>query len=92
VLADATSLDMADWWEATKENYFSRVPKAQITAAVVEAVSPQAADNIARMKKDTMALRAEELVAGKRWLPEVLRTRQVSAEISAGDQPKEQQE
>lgn len=75
MLADAAGLDMADWWEATKESYFGRVTKALILAAVAETVSSQAAGNIAGMKKDAMAARAEDLLIGKRWLPEILRTR-----------------
>jgi ParB family chromosome partitioning protein len=75
VLATALSLDMADWWKPTKSRYLTLVSKAQILSAVSEAVSPQAADNISGMKKDAMAGRAEELLAGRRWLPEPLRTK-----------------
>ena len=73
LLAEATNLDMADWWEPTGERYLNRVSKARIMAAASEAVSPQAAENLRQMKKDAMASRAEELLAGKRWLPEALR-------------------
>ena len=73
LIAEAIGLDMAKWWEPTRESYFSRVPKTLILAAVSEAVTPQAAENIERLKKDAMALRAEELLADKRWLPEPLR-------------------
>jgi len=83
-LAIAVALDMADWWEPTKEGYLSWVSKAQVVAAVVEAVSVQAAENIAGMKKDAMATRAEELLAGRRWLPEPLRA-PVSASDDAAD-------
>lgn len=72
-IAAAVSLDMADWWEPTKDQFLSRVSKAQITAAVSEAVSEQAAANIASMKKEALAARAEELLVGKRWLPKPLR-------------------
>ncbi len=78
MLAEAINLDMADWWEPTAERYFNRVPKAQIMAAISEAVSPQAGENLRQMKKDAMASRAEELLAGKRWLPEALRSASVS--------------
>lgn len=73
LIADALALDMADWWEPTRDAYLSRVPKARILTAVSEAVSTQAAENIERLKKGAMAKRAEELLAGKRWLPEPLR-------------------
>lgn len=73
VLAAALNLDMAKWWEASRATYLSRVSKAQILTVVEEAVSKQAAENISGMKKDAMAARAEELIAGKKWLPEPLR-------------------
>ena len=41
--------------------------------AVREGVSPQAADNIAALKKSEMADAAEQLLADKGWLPQVLR-------------------
>lgn len=83
VLAASVELDMADWWEPTRSRYLARVSKAQIAAAVAEAVSPQAAENIVSMKKDAMAARAEELLAGKRWLPEPLRVPTSPPDIDA---------
>ena len=73
MLAEATNLDMSDWWEPTGERYLNRVSKAQIMAAASEAVSPQVAENLRQMKKDAMVSRAEELLTGKRWLPKALR-------------------
>jgi len=75
LLAAASGLDMADWWEATTATYFERVPKALILKAVAEGVSKDAAENISKLKKDAMAARAEERLAGRRWLPRVLRPR-----------------
>jgi ParB family chromosome partitioning protein len=43
---------------------------------VRETVSPQAADNIASLKKAAMAESAERRIDGKGWLPPVLRTPQ----------------
>jgi ParB family chromosome partitioning protein len=73
-LADALGLDMTAWWAPTRDTYLGRVAKAQILEAVREAVSPQAAENIAGMKKEPMALRAQELLADTGWLPEILRS------------------
>ena len=73
MLAKAIGLDMADWWEPVGDRYLNRVPKAGIIAAVSEAASPEAAENIASMKKDAMAAKAGDLLTGKRWLPDVLR-------------------
>lgn len=85
-LAIAVALDMADWWEPTKQRYLSRVSKAQILTAVCEGVSKQAAENIARLKKDPMATRAEELLTGRRWLPELLRTPTPTSDSADSDQ------
>ena len=81
-LAAALSLDMADWWQPTRESYLDHISKATIMDVVSEAVSSQAAENIARMKKPAMAARAEELLAGKRWLPKPLRASAQAAEHS----------
>ncbi|HAX90653.1 MAG TPA: hypothetical protein DCY07_00385 [Rhodospirillaceae bacterium] len=72
-LAAALGLDMAAWWQPTKENFLGRVPKKLVLAAVAEAVSPQAAENLADLKKDALAAQAQERLAGKGWLPALLR-------------------
>ena len=72
-LGEALKLDMADYWQPTAASYFGRVSKGLILEAVSEGVSKQAADKIAALKKDTMASRASELLAGKNWLPAILR-------------------
>jgi ParB family chromosome partitioning protein len=45
---------------------------------VREGVSPEAAANIAGMKKLAMAEAAERRLAGTGWLPELLRTRSIA--------------
>jgi ParB family chromosome partitioning protein len=72
-LAAALALDMAQWWQPTAALYLGRVPKTLIAEAVAEGVNRSAALNIAEMKKDAMAKRAEELLAGTGWLPDALR-------------------
>ena len=73
-LATALALDMTAHWTPTARTYLSRVTKAHIAAAVREAVSDEAADRIAGMKKQLMAEAAEQLVAATGWLPALLRT------------------
>ncbi|MFZ2064728.1 MAG: hypothetical protein WAV27_01990 [Xanthobacteraceae bacterium] len=73
VLANEVALDMTAYWQPTAASYFGRVSKERIIEAVCEAVSPQAADNIARMKKQTVAEAAGAALAGKGWLPSLLR-------------------
>lgn len=72
-LAEAVGLDMAAYWSATVTSYLGRVTKARIGEAVREAVSDEAAERIGGMKKPDMASEAEALLAGKSWLPSLLR-------------------
>lgn len=82
-LATATMLDMTAHWTPTGMTYLGRVTKAHILAAVREAVSDEAAERIAGLKKPDMAQAAEQLLAGTGWLPTVLRTAQPAAEPEA---------
>ncbi len=72
-LAAALALDMRQWWQPTRATYLARVPKAVILSAVAEGVTPEAAENLAGLKKDALVGRAEERLAGKGWLPAILR-------------------
>lgn len=74
ILTETLSLDMREWWSPTKERYLSRVPKALVLEAVSEALSPQAADNLAGLKKDRLIEAAEQRLAGTGWLPPLLRS------------------
>lgn len=73
-LAETVELDMAVYWQPTVGNYLGRVTKAQIAQAVQEGVSDEAAERIAGLKKQPMAMAAEALLAGTEWLPPLLRT------------------
>lgn len=84
-LAQAVNLDMSGYWTATVASYLGRVTKARIGEAVREAVSDDAAERIGGMKKPDMASEAEALLAGKGWLPSLLRAPvQVEPEVHAG--------
>jgi ParB family chromosome partitioning protein len=74
VLARAISLDMADWWRPTAVGFFDRVTKDQITKAVSEGASPEAAQRLEDLKKSQMSESAETLLGESRWIPEPLRT------------------
>jgi len=73
VLGSEIGLDMAAYWQPSAANYFGRVSKERIVSAVREGASDQAAQKIAGMKKQAMAEAAEAALAGKGWLPSVLR-------------------
>ena len=72
-IAEAVGLDMADWWEPTAEGYLNHVSKAQIAQALKEAGPELAEDGVGAMKKDVLVVKAASRLAGKRWLPAVLR-------------------
>ena len=72
-LAQAVDLDMTGYWSATVASYLGRVTKARIGEAVREAVSDETAERISGLKKPDMASEAEALLAGKGWLPSLLR-------------------
>lgn len=73
-LATAVALDMTAHWTPTVRSYLGRVTKAQILEAIAVGVSPEAAERIADKKKQEMAEKAEQLLAGTGWLPIPLRT------------------
>ena len=79
-LAQAVGLDMAGHWAPTVDTYLGRVTKARILEAVREGVSEREAEAIAGLKKPEMASQAEHLLAGKAWLPVLLRTPKPAAE------------
>ena len=72
-LAQAVGLDMTEHWAPTVDTYLGRVTKARILEAVREGVSEREAEAIAGLKKPEMASQAEHLLAGKAWLPALLR-------------------
>lgn len=72
-LAKAVSLDMADWWTPTEENYFAHVPKHRMADAVTQATDAATAQPLHAMKKKDAAAAAEKAVEGKRWVPELFR-------------------
>jgi ParB family transcriptional regulator, chromosome partitioning protein len=71
-LAQALKLNMADYWHATAEGFFSRVSKDQTLAAVAEAAGKATADGMAGMKKAELATAAEKATKGKGWVPAIL--------------------
>ncbi|PTR05634.1 ParB family chromosome partitioning protein [Nitrosospira sp. Nsp5] len=69
----ALNLDMADWWEPTPENYLSHVSKDRIIEVVGEAVSPQMAQTMTKMKKGELIESSNAKLSGLRWLPDNLK-------------------
>jgi ParB family chromosome partitioning protein len=74
-LAEALHLDMGAWFTPTAVNYFTRISKAGILAALRE-VKGATAPAWETMKKPDLAALAEREIAGTGWLPELLRAPQ----------------
>ena len=72
-LAAAVRLDMADWWEPTATGYLAQVSKAEIIQTLQEADPTGNLDSALNLKKDALVAMAASRLAGKRWLPELLR-------------------
>jgi ParB family transcriptional regulator, chromosome partitioning protein len=58
----------------TAENYFSRIKKEQIIAAITDASGKAVPERLKSLKKSDLAAEAESIVKGTRWLPPVLRS------------------
>lgn len=72
-LARVVDLDMAKWWQPTADAYLNHVSKDRIAAVVTDAVGAEAAQPLLAMKKGEAAAAAERLLAGRRWVPELMR-------------------
>jgi len=72
-LSSALGLDMKAWFAPDTANYFSRVSKPQILDALKEGRQQPNAPAWEKLKKAELAVLAERELAGKGWLPELLR-------------------
>lgn len=71
-LADALQLDMAKWFAPTADNYFTRINRSLIMAAIDE-VQGGHGPALDKLKKGELAARAESIAATTGWLPHPLR-------------------
>ena len=72
-LAAALGLDMAEWWQPTAAELSRPGLEGPYPRGGCRRGTPQAAENLAKLKKDALVALAEERLAGKRWLPAPLR-------------------
>lgn len=73
-IAQAAGLDMQAWWTPSAANYLSHISRAQILDIVREAVSPEVAEALSRLKKAPLVQAAEKRLDGTGWLPRLLKT------------------
>ncbi len=83
-LGALVDLDMAKWWKPTVQSYLSHVSKERIASVVTEAVGAEAAQPLPAMKKGDAAAAAEQLLAGRGWVPEPIRTRPTVGDSKIG--------
>ena len=76
----ATGLDMAEWWQPTRERYLGRVSKSLVLEALTEAVSRECADSLRERKRDSLIDAAERKLNGTGWLPAILRMPETTTE------------
>jgi len=81
-LAALLDIDMRSWWKPS-DILLGRLSKADILAAVTEAVSPEAARILSDLKKSVMAERAAKLLSEAGWLPQALCMENPIAELAA---------
>lgn len=73
-LIEAAGVDITEHWACTRETFLNHVPRAVIEATLLEALDQHAVDSVSNFKKDKLVAASEELLAGKNWLPKILRT------------------
>jgi ParB family chromosome partitioning protein len=71
-IARAVSLDMTSYFTPGADNFFGRISRPAILAAIDEAKGGHG-PALDKMKKAELAKRAEDIVASTGWLPEPLR-------------------
>jgi ParB family chromosome partitioning protein len=72
-LAQALELNMRDWFTPDAENFFGRLTRNSIVAAIEEAKGVPAAPGWAKLKKAELAQLAAKQIVGTGWLPGPLR-------------------
>jgi hypothetical protein len=72
-IARAANLDMRDHWESGVE-FFSRISKKAMMAALNEACGASVAENCAKLGKQDLALACADRIPGRGWLPPALVT------------------
>jgi ParB family chromosome partitioning protein len=76
LLMNLLNVDMTQYWTPTRTSYLNHVSKARIVDVVAQALCPEAAAPLEKLKKDAAAETAERLLTDARWLPEVLVNRE----------------
>lgn len=82
-LETAISFHLRDWWQPTKENFFSGLKHTQIVEALKEAGMTGAARDAEKMKKGAAAEHAQFHMNNTRWVPAWLKAPEPEARSEA---------
>jgi len=72
-ITKAIKLDMAEFWEVTEDNYFTRVPRKHLLAELGTAIKPTLKKKFEGMKRDVVGKALVTELKGRRWLPPIMR-------------------
>lgn len=81
----AIGFHLRDWWQPTKDSYFSGLKHPQIVASLKEAGLTGAAGDAEKMKKADAAGHAEHFMQHNRWVPAWLKGPEPAGEADADD-------
>lgn len=82
---NALEFDLRQWWQPTKENYFGRISKEQMSEALIAIEKDAQAASVLKMKKGDAAHLAAVEVAQTRWVPECLLPMDETVSLSSTD-------
>jgi ParB family chromosome partitioning protein len=72
-IQSALAFNFAAYFEPTANTYLNQVPKAKLVEAVTEAAGKEAAAALEKMKKGEAVAAAAAQLAGKQWVPVLVR-------------------
>ncbi|CRY69499.1 ParB/RepB/Spo0J family partition protein [Yersinia pekkanenii] len=82
---NALEFDLRNWWQPTKENYFGRISKVQMSEALTAIEKDAQAASVLKMKKGDAAHLAAVEIAQTRWVPECLLPMDETVSLSSTD-------
>ncbi|WP_145494647.1 ParB/RepB/Spo0J family partition protein [Yersinia bercovieri] len=83
---NALEFDLRQWWQPTKENYFGRISKEQMSEALTAIEKEAQAASVLKMKKGDAAHLAAVEIAQTRWVPECLLPMDETVSLSSTDE------
>ncbi|MFV8801886.1 ParB/RepB/Spo0J family partition protein [Yersinia sp. LJYL362] len=82
---NALEFNLRQWWQPTKENYFGRISKEQMSEALTAIEKEAQAASVLKMKKGDAAHLAAVEIAQTRWVPECLLPLDETVSLSSTD-------